>query len=167
MSKTLIVYYSYTNGNTKRIAEMIQEKIGADIIRIDTAKPYEGTYRQISDQGKRECETGFMPDITPSNIDISPYDTVIVGTPTWWYTMAPAVLTFMRNTNFSGKTVIPFMTNGGWRGKVIENMTKEANGAIVKLPFEIKFDSDGGDILETPMDEIEKWIDDITTEVTK
>jgi len=167
MSKTLIVYYSYTNGNTKRIAEMIQKKTGTDIIRIDTAKPYEGTYRQISDQGKRECETGFMPDITPSNIDISPYDTVIVGTPTWWYTMAPAVLTFMHRTNFSGKTVIPFMTNGGWRGKVIENMTKEANGATVKLPFEVKFDSDGGDILETPMDEIEKWIDDITTEITK
>lgn len=51
--------------------------------------------------------------------------------------------------------------NGGWRSKVIENMTKEANGATVKLPFEVRFDSDGGDILETPMENIEKWTDDI------
>mgnify|MGYP003195394035 FL=1 len=30
-----------------------------------------------------------------------------------WYTMAPAVLTFLTTNDFTGKTVIPFMTNGG------------------------------------------------------
>ena len=53
------------------------------------------------------------------------------------------------------------MTKGGWLGKAIENMTKEAYGATVKLPFDVKFDSDGDDILEMPMVDIEKWTNDI------
>ena len=52
--KTLIVYYSWHNGNTKRIAEMIQKELNADITAIDTLTPYPAVYRQASDQGKRE-----------------------------------------------------------------------------------------------------------------
>ena len=45
--------------------------------------------------------------------------------PTWWYTMAPAVLTFLTTNDFTGKTVIPFMTNGGWPGHVIKDMKEK------------------------------------------
>lgn len=31
MTKMLIVYYSWTNGNTKRIAEALQKATGADL----------------------------------------------------------------------------------------------------------------------------------------
>lgn len=41
--KTVIVYYSY-GSNTKKIAEMIQKKTGADILRIETVTPYTGSY---------------------------------------------------------------------------------------------------------------------------
>lgn len=34
--KSLIVYYSLTNGNTKRIAEMLQQATQADIAEIQT-----------------------------------------------------------------------------------------------------------------------------------
>ena len=164
MSKKLVVYYSYSNGNTKRIAERVKDKTAADILRIDTVKPYEGTYDEIVAQGKRECDSSFTPEIKPSKVDLSAYDTIIIGTPTWWYTMSPAILSFMRNNDFKGKTVIPFMTNAGWRGNVIKNMTKEAVGANVILPLEVKFDSGGGDNLETPMKKIDEWIDKINSE---
>ena len=68
--KTLIVYYSWHNGNTKRIAQMIQKKTGADLCAIETVTPYPKEYRAASDQGKRETETGFKPEIKRLPYDI-------------------------------------------------------------------------------------------------
>ena len=78
--KALIVYYSYT-GNTKRIAQMIQNAIGGDIAKIETVVPYEGDYNTVVDQGHEEVKRGFMPQIKPLNVNIKDYDTVILGTP--------------------------------------------------------------------------------------
>ena len=126
MKKMLIAYYSWSNGNTKAIAEALQKATGADIVRLDTKVPYSDDYDAVVAQGKREVEKHFRPEIKPLGVDISDYDVIAVGTPTWWYTMAPAVLTFLSGNDFSGKTVIPFMTNAGWAGTVIKDMTKES-----------------------------------------
>lgn len=61
MKKMLVAYYSWSNGNTERIAKQLAEKTGADLARIDTAEPYEGSYEDVVEQGKREVEAGFMP----------------------------------------------------------------------------------------------------------
>ena len=52
--KTLIVYYTWHNGNTKRIAEMIQKATGGDICAIETVKPYPEVYdeRMIKQMGQ-------------------------------------------------------------------------------------------------------------------
>lgn len=47
MKKMLIVYYSWSNGNTKRIAEQLQTATGADIVRIETVQPYQGTHLSL------------------------------------------------------------------------------------------------------------------------
>lgn len=156
MSKMLVVYYSWSNGNTKKIAEELAAAKSADLARIETVKPYEGSYNDVVAQGKREVESGFKPEIKP--IDVSAYDVIAVGTCTWWYTMAPAVKTFLEDHDFTGKTVIPFMTNAGWPGTVIKDMTKAAKGADVVHPMEIRFDSGGGDKQETKQIEVENWI---------
>lgn len=53
MKKMLIVYYSWSNGNTKRIAEQLANETGADIARIETTEPYKGTHEDVVNQGKR------------------------------------------------------------------------------------------------------------------
>ena len=58
-------------------------------------------------QGKDEINKGFKPPIKPINIDLSQYDTIILGTPVWWYTFAPAVKTFIESNNLAGKTIYP------------------------------------------------------------
>lgn len=92
MKKLLIVYYSWANGNTERIAKKLQSVAGGDLLKIDTAVPYSGSYDDVVDQGQREVERGFEPELKPLNVSIAGYDVVAVGTPTWWYTMAPAVI---------------------------------------------------------------------------
>lgn len=165
MKKSAVIYYSWSNGNTKRIAEQLAGAIGADLARIDTVTPYEGTYDEVVSQGQREVDQGYMPPIKPLEIDLSSYDLVAVGTPTWWYTMAPAVRAFLYHEDFSGKTVVPFMTNGGWPGHVIKDIKKACKGADFTCDMEIQFDSSGGDYMETPERDVEKWFEEVKKEV--
>ena len=161
MKRVLTVYYSWSNGNTERIAKMLQKKIGGDIVRIDTITPYEGSYDDVVNQGQEEVQRGYEPEIKSLGVNISDYDVIAVGTPTWWYTMAPAVLTFLHTESFVDKTVIPFMTNAGWPGNVIKDMKTAYKGADIKYEMEIQFDSTGGSRLETPMEDITKWIQNV------
>lgn len=104
--KTLILFYSY-GGNTRKIAEMIQQETGSDLEEIKTAFPYEGDYNSVVNQGQREVNSGFMPEILPLKADITTYDQIILGTPVWWYTFAPAMKTFLHENDLSGKTIYP------------------------------------------------------------
>ena len=122
----------------------MQSVAGGDLVRLDTAVPYTGSYNDVVDQGQREVNAGFEPELKPLSVNVADYDVIAVGTPTWWYTMAPAVKAFLHGQNFAGKTVVPFMTNGGWPGRVIKDM-------------QVKFDSNGGDHLETPESKINAW----------
>ena len=161
MKRVLTVYYSWSNGNTERIAKMLQKEIGGDIVRIDTITPYEGSYDDVVNQGQEEVQRGYEPEIKPLGVNISDYDVIAVGTPTWWYTMAPAVLTFLHTESFADKTVIPFMTNAGWPGNVIKDMKTVCKGADIKYEMEVQFDSTGGSRLETPMEDITKWMQNV------
>ena len=151
--KTLVVYYSLS-GNTKRIAEMIQKEIGGDIAQIDTVTPYTGDYNAIVKQGNDEVNRGFMPEIKPLRVNPGDYDTIVIGTPVWWYTYAPAVKTFLENTDFSGKTVYPFAINGGWIGHTFEDYKTACGGAEVKPGLNIRFDENN---LRTPEAAIVSW----------
>ena len=157
MKKLLIVYYSWSNGNTERIAKKLHSIAGGDLLKIDTAVPYSGGYNDVVDQGKREVDQGYEPELKPLSLNVSDYDVIAVGTPTWWYTMAPAVKTFLHINDFAGKTVVPFMTNGGWPGHVIKDMKKACAGADIECEMQVQFDSDGGDRLETSEDRIDAW----------
>lgn len=156
--RTLIVYYSQARGNTKRIAEMIAEAKGYDICQIETVVPYTGTYEEIVDQGQKEVNRHFTPEIKPLQKNPSDYDRLIVLTPTWWYTMAPAVLTFFKNSNLSSKKLILVQTHGGWPGHVLKDMADAAKGAVTTGKYQVQFDNTGGDRLVTDEADIEGWI---------
>ena len=161
MKRVVTVYYSWSNGNTERIAKMLQKEIGGDIVRVDTITPYEGSYEDVVNQGQEEVNRGYEPEIRTLGVNITDYDVIAVGTPTWWYTMAPAVRTFLHTESFADKTVIPFMTNGGWPGNVIKDMKTACKGADIKCEMQIQFDSTGGSKLETPMVDITNWIQNV------
>lgn len=110
--KVLVVYYSYS-GNTKSIAQKIQQITNADIFEIKTVKPYPSNYQEVVEQAAKEKQTDFRPEIQNSEANIAQYDIIFLGTPVWWYTMAPPVKTFMSKNKFDGKIIMPFCTHGG------------------------------------------------------
>lgn len=161
MSDILVVYYSQANGNTRRISEQIHQIHGYDILEIETLKPYTGSYNEIVKRGQWEVDHKYEPELKPINFNLSQYSTIILGTPTWWYTMAPAMLSFIKSYDWTGKTIIPFQTHGGWPGHVIDDIKDICKGATFKKENAIQFDSNGGNILITDEKEIQEWINQL------
>lgn len=110
--RILIACYSWS-GNTRFAAEQIQKLTGGTLFEIKPAKAYPADYRACVDQAKQECRDEFKPELAAKVEDFSKYDVIFVGTPNWWSTMAPPVRSFLAGYDFSGKTVIPFVTHGG------------------------------------------------------
>lgn len=110
--KVLIAYYSWS-GNTRVAAEQIRKITGGTLFEIKTAKPYPAEYDACVEQAKKECRSGFCPELASKAGDLAKYDVIFLGSPNWWSTMAPPVRTFLTTENLSGKTVIPFVTHGG------------------------------------------------------
>ena len=111
MGKTLIAYYSYS-GNTKAVAEKIQQINGGDLFEIQTKQQYPTNYNDIVNQAKNEKEQNYMPELI-DNGNVSDYDTIYIGTPVWWYTFATPIKTFLTKNDFAGKVIKPFCTHGG------------------------------------------------------
>ena len=119
MAKTLVVYYSQSRGNTKKIAQEIASTLGADLAAIDTVQPYNCSYDElVYGLSKTETQNKVCPPIKPLDKDPTDYDRIVLGTPTWWYTMAPAVRTFLTETDLTGKELVLFATHGGWAEKL-------------------------------------------------
>ena len=154
--KVLVAYFSWS-GNTKSVAEKIQSQTGGDIFEIIPQNPYPEDYHQTTVVAKQEKEKNVKPPLK-NNIDVSGYDVIFVGTPAWWYTMAPPVMTFLEENNFSGKTVVPFVTHGGGGGYTIDkDMAALAKGAKVLSPFVVY--GRGGATVNA---DITKWIDGLS-----
>jgi flavodoxin len=112
-SSTLVVYFSRT-GNTRVIANQIRRAHRADIFEIVPATPYPEDYEQTVSQAQRDREAGFEPPLGENVRDMASYDTVFLGFPIWC-TTAPAVIrSFLSSHDFTGKTLIPFITHGGY-----------------------------------------------------
>ncbi len=151
--KILIAYFSW-GGNTQSIAEKIHKTTGADIFRIETITPYPKDYNETAyGIAKKQHEEGIKPQLK-DNIDVSLYDAVFVGTPAWWYEMAPAVKTFLSENNFEGKTIIPFITHGGGgKYSIAQDMAKLTKAKKVLEPLVIY--ENGG---SKAKDDIDNWL---------
>lgn len=161
--KMLVVYYSWSNGNTEKIAEQLADACGADICRIETIEPYPSDYDETVEQVHREVDAGYEPAIEALEFDPSGYDVIAVGTPTWWYTMAPAVKTFMSSVDWAGKTIVAFATNGGWEGSTLDDIESAVAGATAGPSLAIQFDSTGGSRQITPQQQVDNWIERVQT----
>lgn len=110
--KVLVAYFSHT-GNTEKVAQFIQAKKGGDLFKIETATPYPGVYREVTEIAKQEKANDARPALKNKVENMAQYDVVFVGFPIWWYTAPMAVASFADSYDFTGKTVITFCTSGG------------------------------------------------------
>ena len=149
--KKLVIYYSYT-GNTKLIANKIQEKLNCDILELTPKIPFSTNYDEVV---KEYQSNNVNKNIEINDIDINldNYDELIIGTPVWWYTMCPVISTFLKKYNLNNKDIYVFATNAGWLGHTFKDYEKLCN---VKSSMNIVFDSNK---LKTSTQELNNWIE--------
>lgn len=157
MNNTLIVYFTYTN-NTKTIAEQIQKKLNCDIIQIETKTPYSKDYQTVVNDNNNSETSNYIPEIKDINIDLKKYDTIILGTPVWWYRPVPAIRAFLTKYDLRNKTIIPFATNAGWLGKTFQEIKELAKNSVITNEKNIVFESYSNN-LKTNKQEIDNWIE--------
>lgn len=153
--KVLVTYYSW-GGNTKSIAQKIQSITGGDIFEIEAKTPYPTDYTETTVVAKEQIQNGVSVELKQT-IDVSDYDIIFVGTPAWWYTMAPAVKTFLTNGNFENKTVVPFITHGGGgEYSIAKEMGQYAKGSKIAKSYSVYGKGD-----MSTQKELENWIKEI------
>ena len=129
--KTLVVYYS-ASGNTERVAKDIAEAAGADLFEIVPAELYTSDdldWTNPDSRVSREHDDESLRDVPLTTTEVpdwDSYDTVFIGYPIWWGIAAWPVDTFVKNNDFTGKTVIPFATSSssgmGQSGSLLADM---------------------------------------------
>jgi flavodoxin len=156
-NKKLVVYYSYT-GHTKMIAESIKDQLNCDILEIEPEEAYSKNYDLVVNEEQNNTNSK-TPKIKDIKIDLSKYDTIILGSPVWWYTLAPVIRTFLKENDLNGKKIIPYATNAGWLGHTFEEIEQLCSDSKVEKGMNIVFTEDYKENkLVTSSDEINNWI---------
>ncbi len=116
------------------MSETLSMHLKADIIGIKDLKNRKGFGNMLmsSINAFRESKT----EILPETVDLSAYDIVYVGTPTWANKPSPAIITLIDNCNWRGKDVVLFttMTRSGGESTLerLEEKIRMRGGRIIE-----------------------------------
>lgn len=142
MGKILVVYYSYSN-TTRGLAEDIAIITNGEMRELMVEKPYSFNYNGATKEVRNEIERGYCPKLLSGNESVNDYEYIFLGTPNWFKSFAPPILSFLRVVDLSGKTIIPFCTHGGGGfGQIEINISKECPNSKLLPGFAVTSDFD-------------------------
>ena len=119
--KPLVVYYSLT-GKTKLVAQAIAEALNTTLLEIKETKPVPRPFVYLIGGFAATINRGSK--INPVDVDLKQHETIFIGSPTWNSRPTPAINSFIYQTNFEGRSIIPFFTMGGDNSeKALGNIT--------------------------------------------
>ena len=130
--KALVVYYSQSN-TTKTVAQEIQKQLGCDIAEIECVEPFTGDFGAVAARWQEEQKAGKTTEIKPLSKNIADYDVIFLGFPIWGGIYASPVVTFLKDTDFAGKKLVPFCTfgSGGLESSVKDLTAAEPDAEIL------------------------------------
>lgn len=139
--RILIAYFSYS-GNTRKAANIIKQKTGADIVEIEMQNPYRGN---IYDVSQIDLNRNIYPKLKQHIQNMNEYDVILLGYPTWWATMPMPVFSFISEYDLSNKAIITFSSHGGTMfGESVSDLSKLLTNSYVGLPLEFYYSGDRG-----------------------
>ena len=136
--------------------------MNCDIVELNPVIPYSTDYQEVVDDEQNSEASEIIPEIQDINVDLTKYDEIILGTPTWWYRPAPIVRSFLINNDLTGKVIKPFATNAGWLGRTFKELNKLCPNSKVEKGMDIVFTTNYYENqLVISQAEIDKWIDNL------
>ena len=147
---------------------MIHEQVGGTLVELELVTPYPENYREIVAQVAMENESGFLPPLKTKITNLDQYEVVFLGFPTWGMQLPPPMKSFLTENNLSGKTVVPFNTNGGYGiGSSFDKVAELCPNSEILEGFSVRGGSERDGVLfvmegEKEVEvrqEVEKWLD--------
>lgn len=153
-NNVLIAYFSQS-GNTEKLAQIINNNICGDIIKIETLVPYKDDYNALLDQAKSELEEDARPELSTHIENMDSYDVIFIGYPNWWSDLPRPILSFVDEYDFDGKVIIPFCTSGGGGfGKSIESLKSALQDAVFYNGLHIN-----GSNVNSAENDVKEWLE--------
>lgn len=120
-------------GNTEYVANLIQQAVGGDLFRIETAVPYPLEHEALVDQAAEEQDQEARPELVSHVENFEQYEIVLLGYPNWWGDLPMPVYSFLEEYDFGAKTIIPFITHGGsGASRTVETISQLQPGALIR-----------------------------------
>jgi flavodoxin len=153
-SRTLVAYFS-RSGNTRVVAGLIHRARGADLFEIKPANAYPEDYLTTVEQARQERDRAYKPPLEAKVEAIAGYDTVFLGFPVWGETVPPIIRSFLAAHNLAGKTLIPFVTHGGYGlGNTRTVLASAAPKARLLSGFAMEADQE-----RRTMEQVSSWLE--------
>ena len=153
--KTAVIYYSY-EGNSVHVVDAIKAALKADVFEIKTVdtRKRKGFFMYL--WGVGQVVFNRKPALRPLSVDINAYDLIILGTPVWAGSPAPAVVSFLSKTKITGKKLALFCCHGGGPGKAFEKFRALLPGNTIAGEIDIKYPAkmDGAELKQ----KIGEWV---------
>ncbi|GLK59478.1 flavodoxin [Azotobacter vinelandii] len=96
------------------VAGLIHRSLRTDLFEIRPATPYPEDYLETVELARQERDSGRERALEAKVSNMADYDTVFLGFPIWGETAPPVIRAFLSAHDLSGKTLIPFVTHGGY-----------------------------------------------------
>lgn len=153
--KTLVVYYSY-EGNTKELVEYIQTIKDVDVLelKVKDEKPTNSMFRFV--WGGMQVYMKKKPELVPYSVDIDKYDNIIIGTPCWFGSYAPAINTFLSDTKIQDKNIYLLVCNGGNLRHTMDDFKQALKGNRIIGSLELKYPKKNG--IEFAKERVKEWL---------
>ena len=135
MRKTLVAYFS-ASGVTKKVAEKIAAAVNGDLFQIEHAIAYSEEDLNWMNKNSRisleMSDKDFRPEMIKTELNLSEYDSILLGFPIWWYVAPTIINTFLESYDFSGKKITLFATSGGSGfGNTVQELRNSAPDAHI------------------------------------
>jgi hypothetical protein len=106
-------------------------------------------------QARKESSSAYKPALAARLPGIADYDTVFLGFPIWGETLPPVLRAFLAEHDLSGKTLIPFVTHGGYGlGNSLSVLASDAPKARLLDGFAMEADQE-----RRTMERVTGWLE--------
>ena len=139
----VLVAYLSRSGNTRVLAGVIHRAEPSDLYEICAARDYPDDYFETVELARQQRDNGDLPALRDGLPNMAQYDKLYLGFPVWGETLPAPVRSFLAQLNLKGKTVVPFITHGGYGvGKSAADLASRASGAVLQPPLVMEADQE-------------------------
>ena len=114
MEKNVLVAYFSCSGFTKKLAEVLNQKVNGDLFEIEPITPYTDEDLDWTKEDSRSTlemkDPANRPPVKNKVENMDQYELIFVGFPIWWGKAPTIVNTFLESYDLKDKIVIPFAT---------------------------------------------------------